>query len=219
MHCVHRLREHVTDIRQEIAGESSVDLFNESVKGFTACQSRSGQLNMGKRVFIAMPVEEVFRHNASSFRDAHSHLPVRWVSIQNLHVTLMPPWYCDNVEEVCVKLQKLLAGAGVFTLCFNEISVGPTSREPRLIWASGGVNEALRELQEKLSCLAGPLPDKSGRAFLLHVTLARTRKGQIVSMAPQEIDWKVTPGSVCLYESTLRPSGAEYRELCRVGLG
>ena len=166
-----------------------------------------------------MPVEEVFRHNASSFRNAHSHLPVRWVSIQNLHVTLVPPWYCDDVEKVCGGLHGLLENVRAFEVSFGRVSVGPTKKNPRLIWVSGDAHSGLGKLQAKLSCLAGLLPDKSGRAFLLHVTLARIRKGVTVELLSEVIDWKVMLDSVCLYESILRPSGAEYWELCRVGLG
>lgn len=166
-----------------------------------------------------MPVEDAFRARASSFKDAHSSLPVRWIPPENLHVTLVPPWYCEKVEDVCRGLHGLLEDVRAFEVSFGRISVGPTKRNPRLIWASGGVHSGLGKLQEKLSHLAEPLPDKSGRAFLLHVTLARIRKGVKVELPSEVIDWKVRLGSVCLYESILRSTGAEYRELCRVGLG
>ena len=64
-----------------------------------ACQSCSGYLRMGKRVFIGMPVGEVFRDRACAFRVLHDNLPVRWISPENQHVTLVPPWYCDDVER------------------------------------------------------------------------------------------------------------------------
>ncbi len=166
-----------------------------------------------------MPVEEVFRNNASSFRAAHSHLPVRWIPPENLHVTLVPPWSCEKVEEVCGGMHDLLELVNAFEVSFGSISLGPTKRNPRLIWASGGVHRGLGNLQEKLSCLAEPRPDISERTFLLHVTLARIRKGVKVELPPEPVDWKERLGSVCLYESILHPSGAEYRELCRVGLG
>lgn len=174
---------------------------------------------MGKRVFIALPADEVFRKKASSFRDSHGTLPVRWILPENLHVTLVPPWYCEDVEGVCGKLHDLLDGVRAFGVCFHEISIGPTSRNPRLVWASGGAHVALGELRGRLSGLAEPQAGGPERAFLLHITLARIRKGEKINMSPQAIDWKVKLGSVCLYESILRPSGAEYRVLCRVGLG
>ncbi|UZJ40777.1 RNA 2',3'-cyclic phosphodiesterase [Prosthecochloris sp. SCSIO W1101] len=174
---------------------------------------------MKKRVFIAMPAEEVLRSKASSFREAHRNLPVRWVPPENLHVTLVPPWYCDDVEGIFGKLHDLLDTVKAFDVCFGTISVGPTLKKPRLIWASGGVHDGLGKLQEKLSCLVEPRFDKAEKAFLLHVTLARVEKNRKICLVPEVIDWKATFHSVRLYESILRPSGAEYRVLCEVELG
>lgn len=166
-----------------------------------------------------MPVEDAFRARASSFKDAHSSLPVRWIPPENLHVTLVPPWYCEKVEDVCGGLHDLLENVNAFRVSFGRISLGPTKRNPRLIWASGGAHSGLHSLQEKLSSLAEPRSEMFGKAFLLHVTLARIRKDVSVELPSEIIDWKVRFGSVCLYESILRSTGAEYRELCRVGLG
>ena len=174
---------------------------------------------MGKRVFIALPADEVFRKEASSFRGSHGTLPVRWIPPENLHITLVPPWCCEDTGKICKELHNLLVDTGSFDVCFSEISVGPTTRKPRLIWASGGAHVALGELRGRLSGLAEPQAGGPERAFLLHITLARIRKGEKINLSPQAIDWKVKLGSVCLYESILRPSGAEYRVLCRVGLG
>ena len=165
-----------------------------------------------------MPAGAVLRGNASAFRASHSSLPVRWTPPENLHITLVPPWYCEDTGKVCKELHDLLADVKSFDVCFNEISVGPTARKPRLIWASGGAHVALGELRGRLSGLAGPEGDNNDRKFFLHVTFARIRKGQKVNLSPEAIDWKATLDSVCLYESILHPSGAEYRMLCRVEL-
>ena len=165
-----------------------------------------------------MPLGEVFRDRACAFRVLHDSLPVRWISPENQHVTLVPPWYCDDAGRICEELHDLLDNERAFEVCFNEISVGPTARRPRLIWASGGGHDGLGKLQEKLSCLAKPENDSIEKRFLLHVTLARIRKGQKVNLSPETIDWKATLNSVCLYESILHPSGAEYRRLCEVEL-
>lgn len=177
-----------------------------------------GYLKMGKRVFIAMPAGEVLRGNALAFRASHSSLPVCWIPPENLHVTLVPPWYCEDTGEVCKELHDLLADVKPFDVCFNEISAGPTARKPRLIWASGGIHTVLGELRGRLSSLAGPESDNNERNFFLHVTFARIRKGQKVNLSPEAIDWKATLNSVCFYESILHPSGAEYRMLCEVEL-
>ena len=165
-----------------------------------------------------MPAGEEFRKRASSFREAHGNLPIRWILPENLHVTLVPPWYCEDADRVCKKLYSLLEGVGAFNVCFNTASVGPTARRPRLVWVSGGVHEALGELKEKLLCLSGSECDSRETRFLLHVTLAHIKKGQRVSLSAEAIDWRVTLDSVCLFESILRPSGAEYRELCEFKL-
>lgn len=166
-----------------------------------------------------MPADDELQSRASTFRDAHCKLPVRWVPLDTLHVTLIPPWYCDDVEGIFGKLHDLLDAFKAFDVCFSTISVGPTLRKPRLIWASGGVHDGLGKLQEKLSCLVEPSFSQLERAFLLHVTLARIKKNQKICLVPEIIDWKVTFHSVRLYESILRPLGVEYRILCEVELG
>ena len=173
---------------------------------------------MGSRVFIGLRAGEAFRKKAATCRELHTGLPVRWIPPENLHVTLVPPWYCDDTGEVCRKLHDHLDGIGAFDVCFNLISVGPTARKPRLIWASGGAHRGLGELQAILSGLVDPAAAPAGRTFLLHVTLARMKGREKVRFSPEEVDWRIRLDSVCLYESILLPSGAEYRVLCTAGL-
>ncbi len=98
---------------------------------------------MGIRVFIGMPVGEAFIKRTSLFRCRHTVPGVRWVPPENLHVTLVPPWICDDVEKVCDEMQELLVGTPAQNVVFDRISLGPTRRQPRLVWVSGGVHGTL----------------------------------------------------------------------------
>lgn len=166
-----------------------------------------------------MPVgEALFAHpGLPEYLARHRSLPVRWVPRQNLHVTLVPPWNCDNPDTVCAALHELLADTASIDVRFTSVSIGPTARKPRLIWASGGACRELGELRESVSHLGVP-DNENDREFLPHITLARMRKGKALFLEPEPVDWRVTLGSVSLYESILHSSGAEYRILCDVGL-
>jgi len=155
---------------------------------------------------------------AERFRVARSGLPVRWIPVENLHVTLVPPWRCDDAEAACRRLRKLLAGRPPLEARFSTIAVGPTRQRPRLIWVSGGADEAMGELGRTLSSLAVNRTEAEDRDFLLHVTLACLKRGTPLRLRPENVDWRCTFDRVRLYEAILLSEGAKYETLCELVL-
>lgn len=174
---------------------------------------------MDRRVFIGLPAGEGLRQKAGEFRAAHRALSVRWTPPENLHVTLVPPWRCGDIDAVCEALAHLLADTCSFDAVFTSVSGGPSRSRPRLLWASGGAHEGLGTLSRKLSALAGEgNGEVLGRDFLLHVTLARLKNGAALRFHPEIVDWRCAFDRVRLYESVTHPGGAVYRALCDVVL-
>ncbi len=165
-----------------------------------------------------MPAGPELREKIERFRGARSSLPVRWVPVENLHVTLVPPWRCDDEEAVCAKLRKRLAGRACLEARFSTIAVGPSRCRASLIWVSGGAHEAIGELGRILSSLAANRTDAEERDFLLHVTLARLKRGTSPRLRPETVDWRCTFDRVRLYESIPHPEGARYETICEVAL-
>lgn len=101
---------------------------------------------------------------------------VKWVDLENLHITLRfagdidntrAAEFADDLAGIDVNaFEARLAGLGVFG-----------GKEPRSIWAgveAGPELEALARANERAARLAGLAPE--GRAFKPHVTIARLKR-------------------------------------------
>ena len=172
----------------------------------------------GKRVFIGMPAGRELVEAAEGFRRAHDGIQVRWAKPENLHLTLVPPWDCRDIDPVCRALENDVAGRAPEEVLFDKVSFGPDQRRPRLIWATGVPPVALLELSWLLQGLPG-IREEHRRPFLLHLTIARFNSHDLRTMSSKKlrepVQWRGMLDAVCLYESILKPGGAEYVELCR----
>jgi 2'-5' RNA ligase len=170
---------------------------------------------MPRRVFVALPVSAELQAEVSRWTGRHRGLPVRWITGNNLHVTLVPPWAEENVERVRAALQTLEGSFGAFPLAFTRVRYGPTSRTPRLIWAEGEAPEQMFILKHALERTLAITPE--GKTLLLHLTLARFRPEEFSSFPEQKLDdpldWRETASSFVLMESRLARSGATYETL------
>jgi 2'-5' RNA ligase len=172
-----------------------------------------------KRVFIAMPAGQALADFAVGFRRAHPELNVRWVRPENLHVTMVPPWEVLDPEPVCRELQGIAASHSVVQVRFDMVSSGPDDRRPRLVWATGNAPEALTELSAGLRSSFSSGGAEAGRDFLLHLTIARLNRLDALTLADRKlhepVEWPGLLDTLCLYQSILKPTGAEYRLLSR----
>jgi RNA 2',3'-cyclic 3'-phosphodiesterase len=173
---------------------------------------------MGKRVFVAMPVSEELCRSAALIRKRYPHYDIRWVNPEQLHITLLPPWQCSDTADVCQRVQEVAAHHAPIAVTFDILSAGPSRRKPRLVWITGKAPERLCELQRELRSTLGCSAEESEREFLLHLTLARFRAGgkaaSALAAVREPVEWSETLTTLTLYESVLRPEGAEYRVLC-----
>lgn len=174
-----------------------------------------------KRIFIGIPLGEDLKKKIADWRRPHEMLPVRWVPERNLHITLVPPWYEEDIAGVVARLEETVRGYPRFSVQFDCAELGPNKRLPRLIWAAGNASRKFVELGRKLADAFESGGERQD--FLLHVTLARFRPEETEQIKfPQFAkpeNWKMTAESVALFESILLPGGAEYRILGEVRLG
>lgn len=175
----------------------------------------------GRRVFVGLPADRELAEAAMEFRQKHRELKVRWVKPGNLHLTMVPPWPCVDVDAVCHALQGEASRQAPFEVTFQRVSFGPDSRRPRLVWATGKAPAAMPEFVQRLHAATGA-PGEPRKSFLLHLTIARFNLRDYSTMGVrklrEQVVWTGTLDSLCLYESILKPGGAEYRELCRLPL-
>jgi len=119
---------------------------------------------MKHRLFIALPIHLEAKEKIVLWQKSHTDLPVRWIAPRNLHITLIPPWYTEDIPEVHKKLLTFPKICSL-TLWFYKITVGPNNHSPRLIWIEGKRNNQLNVLKHQLEMILDQKPEK--RDFLL----------------------------------------------------
>lgn len=170
-----------------------------------------------KRVFIGLPAGEPLMAAAAAFRCAHAGMKVRWIPPENLHITMVPPWELEDPAPVCTALDAIASVSEAVPVLFRTVTPGPDHRHPRLIWATGEASDALSLLAANLTSAFGD-GKEAQRDFLLHLTIARINRQEARAVGStklhESIEWHGLLDTLCLYESVLKPGGAEYRILC-----
>jgi 2'-5' RNA ligase len=189
------------------------------------------------RAFIAIELSESIRtsirHFQQQLQSTLSHAPIRWVPVQNIHLTLkfLGDIHTEKIQPLIQVLQQVTVRFPVFDFEVGELGCFPSCKRPRVLWL--GVQQAdslLIKLQnridEKLSLMDFE-PER--RSFHPHLTLGRIKKSvrpdQLKSLAHQLENTERYAGSVGsvvqvhLIQSNLLPSGAEYTQLGSAPLG
>jgi len=167
---------------------------------------------MAKRIFVALPISASLEADILAWEEKYARLPVRWLDGKNLHVTLVPPWYEEDVESVVRKLGTVRQGK--FGMSFETVSFGlPGS--PRLIWAEGVAGPDMIKLKDNVLKMTVAKPEN--RPFRLHLTLARFRPEDFprfpIKKINDRVDWQEEVSSFVLMESHLSREGADYEVL------
>ena len=181
------------------------------------------------RAFIAvelpLDVRQVIYEATSKLRQQVGTL-VRWVSIDNLHLTLK---FLGDVSPANVDMisQMLRAETGLFN-CFELRLSGlgsfPNLKRPRVIYIGIQAPLALETLQRGIESASRRLGyEAEERGFSPHLTLGRVKQNvtateqQVIRRALEDtkIDFLGTArvDSVQLFKSDLRPSGSVYTRL------
>jgi 2'-5' RNA ligase len=180
------------------------------------------------RSFIAVEIPKEIRDGIGNvindFRQ--SGFPIRWVAIENMHLTLI---FLGEVEENFlnkVKEQLILAvkNAKLFEANLTGLGAFPSQRSPRVIWVGmdKGKNEAidLQAMVEKPLVTIGYKPED--RKFHPHLTIGRV-KGAVKEPAKifetKYISRNFPVKSIVLFKSTLRPQGPIYEKIQEFNFG
>ena len=166
-----------------------------------------------RRVFLGLPVPAGLQEAVLQSRSLYAGMPFRWTAPEQLHVTLVPPWQCSDTGPVCAVIAETALRYPCFSAVFDLLSLGPSLRKPRLLWATAKAPPHLLQLRREL--VLG-FSAEADQGFFLHMTVARFRPEAVSGILPEPctVFWPGTFDRICLYESLLHPSGAVYRELC-----
>jgi len=176
------------------------------------------------RIFVALDIPDEVRGKLSelSARLRRACPQARWARVEGLHVTLKfigeaPP---EQVERIKTGLANIRAAAPV-EMNFRGVGFFPDDRRPRVFWAGIAATPNLGELAAEVERRLEPLGiPREQRPFRPHLTLARFNSGEglerlreaVQSAGP--LDFGATrTGDLHLYQSRLKPGGAEYTRL------
>ncbi len=146
---------------------------------------------------------------------------VRWVQPQGLHLTLkfLGEIGPASLPAVAAAVRTAAAACSSFPLALEGSGTFPGGPRPRVLWT--GVREVpgLMGLQEAVEAgLEKEGYPREARPFHPHLTLGRVKGPARVAEAVRELDkcretvfGEMTVRKVAMFESLLRPQGAEYR--------
>lgn len=175
------------------------------------------------RVFVGIPASEKIKQLATEWAKKYASLPLRFVSGNGLHITLVPPWYAENADCAVGEINDLATAVKPFKIRFKEITLGTSPKRPRLIWtmAEDFEKEEILKLKKTSEAVFGQRPVGTV-AYNPHLTLARFNENDFESLGFKElrekIDWEMEVNSVALYESKLLHEGAQYEILKEIKL-
>lgn len=188
------------------------------------------------RAFIAVDISPEIRVRiaqvVASLKHAIDVQAVRWVSPENIHLTLkflgdVSPTNLDLLKQVV--LQEA-ASQPPFELVVRDLGCFPNPRRPRVIWAGLEAPPVLEKLQRTIDQSTAKLGYASEtRPFSPHLTLGRvnqhaspeallTIRAALERSQTQQFG-TVHITDVILFHSDLRPTGAQYTPLCHAPLG
>ncbi|HHY38163.1 MAG TPA: RNA 2',3'-cyclic phosphodiesterase [Clostridia bacterium] len=178
------------------------------------------------RTFVAVSLDKECSMGLSRILDelVVSGADFRWVSEDNLHITLkfLGNITADKIIEVENVLAASLEGQKGFEICLEGIGGFPKVNRPKVIWI--GVKEGAARLSELARTVDKALSrigiKREHKGFVPHVTLGRMRSpeglGALVSKI-STFEWneplRSRVESVLLMKSTLTPKGAKYSVL------
>lgn len=161
-----------------------------------------------QRLFFALWPDEGTRERLATV--AEDDIKGRWISGENLHVTLAFLGSVDKHVRACAEHVASQVRASSFTLHLDEIGYW---RKPRILWVGASqvpspLVQLLRGLNEGLSTCGF---ESERREYRAHVTLARKVHKPIAHRRIDPIPWPID--SFVLVESRTLPAGSSYHVL------
>ncbi|UCH00793.1 MAG: RNA 2',3'-cyclic phosphodiesterase [Deltaproteobacteria bacterium] len=134
---------------------------------------------MGIRLFLAFELPPEIRQQIGEVSTELQKLtlPVRWVKVTNIHLTIIFLGYVneDTIDDIKERVNPVVKRFSEFKTRLNGIGVFPNWRRPRVIWIGlNGEIERLSNLREELQTelkVFGFKPEK--RPFTPHLTIGR----------------------------------------------
>lgn len=182
------------------------------------------------RAFIAIDLSpEIIQRLedvAGQLKQRLSGVQIRWVPVENIHLTLkfLGDVSLANLEVLKKILLTEASNHSPFEMSVGELGAFPSLRRPRVIWVGVSAQPELNALQYGIESETARLGyQRENRDFSPHLTLGRVSRNAPSQEARQigEVLDKFKVGflgathvrEVYLYRSDLQPGGAVYTRL------
>ena len=180
-------------------------------------------------VAIALPEDVRRRLETISRRLIKLNLDGRFVAGRSVHLTLKFLGSIEEgaVEEISEVMRESAEGISPFDLEVRSLGVFPHYAKPRIVWVGVECGEELPELRESMETRFEKLGfARERRRFHPHLTLIRLKSSKnwrelarfVEEQGAQQQAGVVSVRAIHLYQSTLRPDGAEYTQVATVKL-
>lgn len=183
------------------------------------------------RTFIAINLSPEIKAALASLLKAlrQSKAEVKWVGENSFHLTLkfLGEITDSDVDQVVINMEDVAKQSQPFGLECRSTGYFPERGSPRVIWAGVGLSAELKDLQQRLEIALEKLGfPREEREFHPHLTLGRVKGSRnldavikILKQYEGKSFGKMEVKAISLFESILKPSGAEYRVLKEAKLG
>lgn len=184
----------------------------------------------GIRSFVAIDlppkIQKRLRNVSKDLQNRLERVPVRWVPVENIHLTLkfLGDVSESNLEVLKDVLQTVVAGHRTFEISVGGLGAFPKAKRPRVIWIGVEAPQDLSAVQHSIEAEAtrlGYAPEK--RPFSPHLTLARVSRNansrdirqvaEVLNSSKIGYLGVARIQAVHLYRSDLQPGGAVYSGL------
>lgn len=175
------------------------------------------------RIFIAIELEKEIKETLSAFireLDTGSR-NIKWVKLQGMHLTLK--FLGETPQEKVTEVQSVLEAASSEHPPFKLVLKGtgtfpPEARIPRVLWIGIEENPALKTIQARIENDLHKIRfPREQRQFHPHLTLGRVKSpgnlGPVIHTLGQNRNaefGRMNVDKITLFQSTLKPTGAEY---------
>jgi 2'-5' RNA ligase len=177
------------------------------------------------RTFLAVEIPCSIRRKIETLIKGlqQENLPIKWVTYENLHITLKFLGEIDeNQKKDITLLMNKINKYEHFSVNLSSIGCFPNAQRPRVLWV--GVEKGKDELTQIATDLDQTFVNlgfREEKRFHAHVTIGRTRKPcNIHDVLGEEFKSKIFPvDAIVLFKSILTPQGAVYQVLEKYKLG
>jgi 2'-5' RNA ligase len=181
------------------------------------------------RTFVAIDLGKELRSRCVALQEtlARAGADVKWVEVENLHVTLLFLGEVSDrtIPDVCRAVALVAGRHQGFTLAVEAAGCFPNPRRPRVVWAGVGVGAA--EVVALHDALEPPLMElgcyrREERQYTPHITLGRVRGEQategLATALARKADWQagtIEVRELLVLSSELTREGPVYTVLGR----